>query len=283
MDRGGNTVGRRWKYAALGPLVLACGCGGMKSTYEQQVREVVAASPASRDVITEADIAALPDPVQRFLRTHGYVGRGPFANAEVVWSESQIRMGPDRDWLDLTTHQFNSVPAPVRMAYMRARVFGIIPFEGMDTYVHGAGRMHMVLLKRLTVGDERGPEMNQSAAVTLLAEALLVPGYVLAPYITWEAIDDRSARATIRYQDTEASGVFHFDQADDFVRFTTEDRFAASDDGPRLVPWSAEVTEYASADGVRFPRAMHGIWHHEDGDFEYFRGRIEAIRYDVRN
>lgn len=275
-------MGRPWKYAALGPLVLAWGCGGMKSTYEQQVREVVAASPPSGDVITETDIAPLPDPVQRFLRSHGYVGRGPFANAEVVWSESQIRMGRDRDWLDLRTRQFNSVPTPTRLAYMRARLFGVVPFEGMDTYTHGAGRMRMVLLKRFTLGDDRGSEMDQSAAVTLLAEALLVPGYVLASYITWEPMDDASARATIRYRDTEASGVFHFDQAGDFVRFTTEDRYAAAKDGPRHVPWSAEVTEYATADGIRFPRAMHGIWHYEDGDFEYFRGRIEAIRYDVR-
>ena len=210
------------------------------------------------------------------------MGRGPFTNGEIVWSESRIRLERDRDWLDLDTRQFNSAAAPRRMAYMRARLFGVLPFEGMDTYADGVGRMRMVLLRLFTVGDERGPEMDQSAAVTLLAEALLVPGYVLAPYIAWDAVDDRAARATIRYRDTEASGVFHFDSAGAFVRFTTDDRYAAWKDGLRRTPWSAEVTGYAAVDGLRIPTGMRATWHREDGDFEYFQGTIAGIRYDIR-
>ncbi len=275
-------MGRPWRYGALTPLILAWGCGGMGSAYEREVRAELESRPPVGDVITEADIAGLPAPVRRFLRTHGYVGRGPFANAEIVWSETRIRLGPDRDWLELRTRQFNSVPAPVRIAWMRARLFGVLPFEGTDSYTRGAGRMHMVLARLFTVGDDQGPEMDQSAAVTLLAEALLVPGYALAPYIEWELVDDRSARATIRYRDAEASGVFHFDSADDFVRFTTDDRYGAWEDGMRLTPWSADVLGYTTVDGIRIPRGMRATWHREDGDFEYFQGTIEGIRYDIR-
>lgn len=266
----------------LGPLIVLCGCGGIKSAYEREVRAELAARTPATEVLDEADLAALPEPVQRFLRVSGYVGRGPFHNAEIVWSDSRIRMGPDRAWLDLRTQQFNSVPEPVRIAYMRARLFGVVPFEGKDTYHAGAGRMQMVLLKLFTVGDDQGPEMDQSAAVTLLAEALLVPGYALAPYISWESIDDASARATIRHQGVEAAGVFEFNEVGEFVRFRTDDRYAASDDGARRVPWSAEMLDYMENDGIRHPRSMRAIWHREDGDFEYFRGTIAEIRYDVR-
>jgi hypothetical protein len=43
----------------------------------------------------------------------------------------------------------------------------------------------------------------------------LVPVAALSDYVTWEAIDDRSARATMRYGGVTASPVSTFDDAGD--------------------------------------------------------------------
>lgn len=265
----------------VAPLVVLCGCGGIRSAYEADVRSARAAQPDLAGAeLTDAQIAPLPAPVRRYLRACGYVGKGPFASAEIAWGASQIRFGPDAEWLDLETRQYNATAEPVRLAYLRARLFGLLPMEGQDTYRGGHGSMRIVLAKLFTVGDDRGPEMDQSALVTLLAEALLVPGYALAPYIAWEPIDDASARAIIRHRGIEASGVFHFNDADEFVRFDTDDRFYAEGGEYARVPWSAEVVEYVDDGGLRRPLSMRATWHRQDGDFEYFRGTIAGIRYD---
>lgn len=265
--------------AVLAPVLVLWGCGGLRSAYEREVRATRAADPQTAAVLEEGDVATLPAPVQRFLRSSGYVGAPRRAHAEVVWSESRIRMGPERKWLRLETRQLNGVAEPSRFAYMRARLFGVFPFEGKDTYSEGHGRMHMKLLGLFTVGDDQSAEMDQSALVTILAEALLVPSYAVAPYIAWEAVDERSARATIRHRGIQASGVFHFNERDEFVRFETRDRFYATrDGGHRLVPWSAEVLEYVEQDGLKLPRSMRAVWHLDEGDYEYFRGTIAEIR-----
>lgn len=266
----------------LATLLLLGGCAGLRSSYEAEVRrEQAGHAGGAGAVLTESDIEGLPAPVRRHLRACGHVGRPVMSRAEVVWSESAIRMDADGKWLTLETHQFNAVPEPMRAAYMRARLFGLLPFEGHDLYRDGYGSMRIVLLRALTVGDDRGPEMNQSALVTVLAETFLVPSYALAPYITWDPIDERSARATIRHRDVVASGVFEFNNAGEFARFRTEDRYYSEGGGRyRLVPWSAEVLTYVEADGVKRPSRMRAVWHREDGDFEYFRGTIEAIVYD---
>jgi hypothetical protein len=153
--------------------------------------------------------------------------------------------------------------------------------EGRDIYQNDRGQMLIRLGRAFTVGDETGPEMDRSALVTILAEALLVPGYAIQPYIIWMPRDDRSAAATIRHGGVEASGVFHFDQAGDFVRFESEDRYQSTGEDARKVPWSVDVLSHQDQNGLRIADGLRATWHEDQGDFEYFRGRIAAVRFNV--
>jgi hypothetical protein len=161
------------------------------------------------------------------------------------------------------------------------RVLGVVPMEGRDIYQNDRGQMLIRLGRAFTVGDETGPEMDRSALVTILAEALLVPGYAIQPYIIWMPRDDRSAAATIRHGGVEASGVFHFDQAGDFVRFESEDRYQSTGEDARKVPWSVDVLSHQDQNGLRIADGLRATWHEDQGDFEYFRGRIAAVRFNV--
>jgi hypothetical protein len=273
------------RHSLVPPLILGAlipGCSPTRALYHSEIREErLAHPPNSAAVLGEAELAGLPDPVRRYLELTGWVGRELPLNADIEWLESAIRLGPDRGWMRLQTNQFNSVPEPMRAAYMRGRMLGILPMEGLDLYRDGRGRMLIRLVRYLTVSHDTGPEMDQSALVTILAEALFVPGYAVQPYITWVPMGARSARATIRHGGTEASGVFHFDADGLFTRFETEDRYYATRGGARKVRWSAEVLDHVDRSGVRIVGGLRAVWHLEEGDFEYFRGRIGAIRFNV--
>jgi hypothetical protein len=107
---------------------------------------------------------------------------------------------------------------------------------------------------------ETGPEMDRSALLTILAEALLVPGYAIQPYITWTPMDDRSAAATIRHGAVEASGVFHFDEAGDVVRFESEDRYQSSgEDGRCRGAWMSSATRTRTVCASRTVSAPPGM------------------------
>jgi hypothetical protein len=264
-------------FPVLGPRRPSAGDLYRTEVRQERKRHSAGRAPSVRDV----DLERLPDPVRGYLRRCGWVGRPLALNAEVEWSESAIRLGPGRPWMELDTHQFNSVAEPMRAAYMRGRFLGLVPMEGRDLYQDGSGHMLIRLAGRLTVGDVTGPEMDQSALVTILAETLLVPGYALQPYVEWTPVDARTARATVRHRGTAAAGTFHFGAEGDFRRFDTDDRYYGTGPDVRRVPWTAEALEHGEQDSLRIVRALRAVWHLPEGDFEYFTGRIGRLRFNV--
>lgn len=62
----------------------------------------------------------------------------------------------------------------------------------------------------------------------------------------WQPMDDRSASAQLTYNGITVSGIFHFNEADELVRFDTNDRWQ---DGspPKKIPWSANIEGYRVA------------------------------------
>lgn len=229
---------------------------------------------------TELELAALPAPVQRFIRRSGFVGRPHTQNAKIIWQEMLLRRAPDAAWMRLTCEQFDAVREPTRLAFMKAKLAGVVPFEGLDAYQDGHGSMRMKLLKILPVGDAHGRYMDESALVTLLSEAMFLPSLALQSYLEWYPVDERRASARLTHRGVSVRGTFHFNEADEFVRFDTHDRWK---DGafPERIHWSAEVTSYAERDQLRFPRTVSATWHLPTGDFRYVTGTIDGVLFNV--
>lgn len=253
----------------------------LEQTYRSEVeRELTKHPPRSVGVLAEADIAPLPPPVQRFLRKSGFVGRPHVMNVRIRWGELRLKRARDADWLVLDCQQFNSVPEPTRIALMKARLGGLVPFDGRDKYQDGHGELAVKLLRLVPVATARGPEIDAAELVTVLSEAFFAPSLVIQPYVAWEALDERRARATLTHGGLSVRGVFRFDEHDDLVRFDTEDRFQ---DGkpPRRLPWSAELWAYREVDGIRFPTQVRATWHEPEGDFTYGVGTIAGLAFNV--
>jgi hypothetical protein len=79
----------------------------------------------------------------------------------------QLKRSQDADWMELSCQQFNSVAEPMRIALMKGRMAGVIPFEGRDKYQDGHGNMRIKVMKLLTLGESKGSYMDESALVTV--------------------------------------------------------------------------------------------------------------------
>ncbi|HEX8705095.1 MAG TPA: DUF6544 family protein [Myxococcaceae bacterium] len=267
---------------ALLSLGIASRDRNLERLYQAEVSAELSKHPAtSPGVVTEEDIARLPPPVQRYFRVGGFVGKPHTLNVRINWSEMQLKRSHDAGWMTLSCQQFNSVPEPMRLAFMRGRIAGVIPFEGKDKYQDGHGNMLIKLMKVITVGDSRGAHMDESALVTVLAEALMAPSYALQGYIRWQPIDERSASASLTYNGITVSGIFHFNEADELIRFDTNDRWQ---DGtpPKKLPWSANIEGYRVAGGIRHATRISATWHEPGGDFTYVKGTIDSLEFNVK-
>lgn len=252
----------------------------MKKLYTTEVKAELGKTGFTNQTFTEADIASLPVPVQRYFRYCGYIGKPKMSNAKIVFENADfISNGKE---LKLRSEQYNFVSEPARIVYLSSKVMGIIPFEGRDKYQNEKGSMIGKLMKIITLFDVTGPEMDQAALVTFLAETLIVPNTALQDYIKWEEIDNNKAKAIMNNGGIKVEGIFTFNDKGEFIKFETDDRYMDKGNGViEKERWTAKVDNYVERDGIRIPGRMKGIWNLSEGDLVYFDGNITDISFDI--
>ena len=269
---------------AISLLIILTSCNQLKKNYlDERAAEIERYGNAISGVFTEEDIAALPLPVQRYFSVCGLMGREKMPNAQTTWNNVFLKRDVGARWMPISCYQFNSVAEPMRIAYMKGRVFGLMPLEGRDIYQNGQGNMLIKLMGFLKVADEKGMAMDESSLVTLLAETFLVPTYALQPYITWQAIDEYTAAATITHNGISVSGTFFFGREGYMETFVSDDRNMIDDNGDAYkVRWVAKASNYfTQEDGTTIPGYFSAVWEMESGPFEYFKGEIVRLDFGV--
>jgi hypothetical protein len=243
---------------------------------EREVADLFAgADPTRPSTVDEAALAALPAPIQRWLRRAGVVGRERPVTVRLRQS-GQFRMWEDGAWMPFTAEEYYTTDPPGFVWAARMRVAPLLSFTAIDRYRAGHGRMDGRLLSIVPVAGGTGPELDQGALLRYLNETMWFPAAVISPFITWEAIDDSRARATMTYADVSASAVFVIDAAGDLTTMTA-DRYASVDGGYALQPWSTPITGYGTFDGVRLASDGVGVWSRASGDFAYIRLHVDAV------
>lgn len=241
-----------------------------------EIDELLARSRDARPaVVTEADLAGLPEPVQRWLRYSQVVGRERPVTVRLKQT-GQFRMGEERGWMPFTAEEYFTTDPPGFVWVATFKMAPLLYIAGRDRYADGMGSINMRLLSLIPVADKSGGGLNQGALLRYLNEMMWFPAAALSPYITWEAIDAKSARATMSYAGMTASGTFVFDEQGRLTDMTAE-RY--NDAKGRLLPWSTPIAGYGEFGGVRVPIEGEGKWKYESGDFTYIRLKITDVKY----
>jgi hypothetical protein len=252
-----------------------------KSEFNQLMKNKVSETTPESTVFTEGDIRYLPVPVQKYFRYCGFIGTSKMSYMKADFKDVDffILKKGKKSKLKINYTQYNFIKKPERFALIDSSMYGI-PFEGFDSYQKGVGSMKGVFAKLLTLFDQRGEAMDKASLVTFLSESLIVPNAALQDYITWEAIDDTHAKATITYYGISANGIFTFDENGAMLSFRTKDRTSTDMDGTaREAEWSAICSDYQLVNGLQQPMVLQAVWHYPEGDFLYFDGKNVDIEY----
>lgn len=273
------------KVFALFPIMFSgiIACTSPAEIFKEEVGKFMQTGQIPNEIITEEIIAALPDPVIRFFHYSGFIDQPMSGVTEILWADTKIKLGADQGWRNLETRQYNFTTTGSRLAYMNTRMAGVIPFEGRDKYHNGQGHMLGTLGRLIKIFDNHSREVTLGGAVILLAEALLEPSIALQRYITWEPIDDLSASASLHHGDITVSGIFHFNEKGEFIRFESSDRpYEVSSGAYEPKPFSIDLGEYHEVDGLKIAGRVFATWHLDEGDFTYWDGRIIGLRRNIK-
>jgi hypothetical protein len=240
---------------------------------DAEARALLAAAGGSAARAVEArELERLPPPVRRWLEVSGTVGR-PRATTVRLEQRGEMRTGPDKPWMPVAAEQYFSVDPPGFVWSVKTRMMRVLPIAGRDRYADGHGHMLIKVASLITVADGVGPEIDQGTLLRYLGEIVWFPSAALSDAISWEAIDERSARATMRYAGVTASAVFAFDERGRFASLTA-DRYMSGEGGSRLEKWVIPATEWRTIRGIEMPVRGNAVWKLAGGDFDYYRWEI---------
>ncbi|MEX2410789.1 MAG: DUF6544 family protein, partial [Candidatus Paceibacterota bacterium] len=264
--------------------IMISSCSSLKRLYLSEIEQSISDNNINKsEYYSEEDFSNLPQLVQQYFNYCGYVGKEKIENVKIDYCNSFIKMSPEKRWLKIKYYQVNFTQNPTRLAYISSKIIGIFSFEGRDKYQDGKGNMLIRLLKLFTVADAKGKEMDESALVTLLSEVLFMPSLATKEQIMWKGIDEKSVEAKFIDKDNVVSGIFYFNDNNEFISFTTEDRYYSQKDGSyKKIRWSIELNNYKDFKGIRFPESVKAIWHMDDKDYEYFRAQIRDVQYNIK-
>ncbi|RKR83579.1 hypothetical protein BDD43_3789 [Mucilaginibacter gracilis] len=225
-------------------------------------------------------VTDLPVPLQRYFEFCGYTGKECARAVTVDWESAWLKLALKGKWKKVVCTQINVLPQPVRLFYIRRKLLGVFPFGAIDEFMQNNSQMLIKLLNFFTVSHATGKEMDKAELVTILAETILIPAYALQYYITWKQLNPNCVKGTINYKGICASGLFYFGEAGQILSFETNDRYYTTKTGEYVqTRWLARVDSYRPHHGGNIPSAFATIWRRPEGDFEYFKGTIAAIRY----
>ena len=229
-------------------------------------------------VITEEMVSGLPAPVQRWLIHCGVVGREEI-QAVYLKQTGKMKLSPgQKNWMKSEAEQAFNAIQPQFTWRVRTSMFGL-PVVGRDDFANGKGKMLIKLAGLIPVVNlADDPKLSESTMQRFLGEIVWFPTAALSPYITWEAVDDSSARATMEYAETRGSAIFYFDEKGEPVRVLMSRYRDINDQEP--TGWEATVIKVDRVNGIVIPVEVEASWLSEEGKFTWYVFEVQDVRYN---
>lgn len=271
--------------AAGGALALMAGRRHWDRATGALVRELGERAAVRPDRVRLAALDTLPPPAGRYLRLVLTEGQPMIATA-VVRQRGTFRArdggDPATGWAPFTAVQRFSAGPPGFVWDARIRMAPLVTMRARDGYVGGGASMRGAVggvVPVVTAAD--GPELRAGALQRWLAETVWLPtALVPGAGVSWSAVDERHALATVRDGPTSVSLEFEFGPDGLIVAGRTPARLRAGKAGRfEPAPWGGRYGAYARHGGMLVPTEAEVFWVLRGREEPYYRGRNEAIEY----
>lgn len=238
--------------------------------------------PIEPKVFDQRELENLPAPVQRYFQAV-LNNKQPIVAAVTVQHSGTFNMGKTAvKWKPFTSTQRVVTRRPGFDWDARIAMRPCLSVRVHDAYVAGKGILHASLLGLAPMASLRGTgEVAQGELVRFFAEAAWYPTALLPSQgVLWNAVDDHSARATLKDGDLTLTLLFRFNEDRLIATVSAEARGRTVGGTVVPTPWRGRFWNYATRDGMRVPLDGEAAWLLPDGAEPYWRGRITQLIYE---
>lgn len=248
-------------------------------TREIRARLETARVPIHPQAVDFRELEGLPAPVQRYFR-NVLKDEQPIVAAISLELAGTINMSEAAEqWKPFTSTQRVVTHRPGFDWDARISMMPGLPVHVHDAYVAGEGILHAAVLGLVSMANQRGTgDLAQGELMRFFAEAVWYPTALLPSQgVLWNAVDDHSARATLKDGELTLTLLFQFNE-DGLIDTVRAEARARMVGGP--APWQCRFWNYAIREGMRVPLEGEVAWLLPEGAKPYFRGRITTLSYE---
>ena len=242
--------------------------------------QLTAGLTPSLPAVSFAALDGLPVPVQRYLRLALTDGQ-PRPTTVILQQSGRLRTGVESDqWLPFAATE---IVAPDARGFVWDARLQLAPFVHArirDSYIDGVGEGRVALQSAISMsGDRGGHDLNSAQLYRLLAEGpwnptLLLPGAGL----TWAAIDDHRAAATLTHAGEAVTIEFRFNDAGEVASVYAAARPRSYSTTYVATPWEGRFARYVTRDGMRVPSSGEVGWWVEGRWLPVWQGTVQPER-----
>lgn len=267
--------------AALG-LIVAVNSVRFGQRVERDVAALWVSLPPPRAIDRQV-LDRLPQPVRAYLEK-ALGSRAHFIRTVRLQHGGTFRPSLDGGWLPIRGQQYFSLDPPGFVWWGRVRIVPGIWIDARDGSIGGAGSMLVSAESSYTIADSSGPELDQGALLRLLGEMAWFPTVFLDDrYVSWSAIDNRTAKATLTLNGRVVTGLFSFGD-DGLPAVFSAERYRDLGNGKStLAPFTGRPSDFRSVDGLLVPHVMMAAWVVDGQEKPYVRFNVERIEFDVES
>lgn len=211
--------------------------------------------------------ASLPAPIRRMLEI-AYPDGTPTPKTVVMRGSGRLRRKP-LPWLPMKVRIFVR-PGSDRVMDILVGMGPLTVMRGLDAYIDGRG------FTKVAGSMDTGPEFDQGAFHTIVLETLIFPSSWSRLGITWEPIDEDSARLLAPFKDGTETATVRFDPATALPFAYEVPRHRGR--GPKI-GWRVEMHEWRRFGPVWEPGRITVRW--TDEPKPWFTMRIRQVVLDA--
>ncbi len=246
--------------------------------YQKDVRTSLEKTGLSRQaILTETDMEHLPEPVKKYLRYCGAVGKPKVSHFKIKFT-GKIRKDEQSEWMPFSSEQYNFMDNPARLFFMKATMKGL-PVAGYHAFMNGRAYMDIRLMSLFKVQYQDGAEMNISETVTFFNDmCCMAPPTLIDKRIKWLETDQNKVKASFTNNDITITAWLHFNDKGELINFISEDRYAA-DVGKQLT-WATPLKDYHEIKGYTLAGYAEAIYTYPNGDLCYGMFKLVDVEYN---
>lgn len=229
------------------------------------------------------ELDGLPAPVGRYFRAALRDGQ-PVVAAATLTHAGLFNLGERTErWKPFTSSERLVTRQPGFVWDGRVSVLPGLAVHVHDAYIAGEGLLRPALLGLFRLDELSGTgAVAQGELMRFLAEAACYPTALLPSQgVRWEAVDERSARASLSDQGHTVRLTFGFG-SHGLIEWVEADARGRRVAGRTVAtPWGGTFSDYRCLNGMTVPFSSEVAWRLPEGRRPYWRGRLLAMEVEL--